>query len=401
MPIAYHGRTRWVLAAFVAFTLAPFASAQDDRTAALDAAFPSIEDATFHVDADVPLFLTGDLGAVASPEGFFRDHADAFGFADAPEVEVTRSETDALGLTHVRVQQTVGGVPVFGAESALHLRDGRAYAWGGDLHPGAARVRTTPVLDETASIQAAQRELGPVEYRRASGDDPLTAREDAPDWGPEARLVVLPHEGDYVLAYHVRLFVDAPTPANWEVFVDAASGELVHRFNSIHTFDPRAEAGEPAASFAPFAHETGLDADAFDRQCQHLMVIERASGAVVGTYRMQTAASARAGHGWYTAGEFELDGLPPERLETAAELGRALPRIARAVRKVSGADDYNLLQNNGAPAHQAVFHVHFHVIPKQGDGSGLGVGWQPGALEDGEGLAAAIRGELETDGGAA
>lgn len=78
------------------------------------------------------------------------------------------------------------------------------------------------------------------------------------------------------------------------------------------------------------AHETGLDADAFDRQCQHLMVIEAASGAVVGTYRMQVAESARTGHGWYTAGEFELGGLPPEILEDAAELGRAC--VARAHR---------------------------------------------------------------------
>lgn len=78
------------------------------------------------------------------------------------------------------------------------------------------------------------------------------------------------------------------------------------------------------------AHETGLDADAFDRQCQHLMVLERETGAAVGTYRMQTSAAARAGHGWYTAGEFELGGLPPESLDTAAELGRAC--VARAHR---------------------------------------------------------------------
>ena len=37
--------------------------------------------------------------------------------------------------------------------------------------------------------------------------------------------------------------------------------------------------------------------------------------------------------------------------------------------------------NNGAPAHQAVFHVHFHVIPKLGD-TGLGIGWKPTALDD-------------------
>jgi putative hemolysin len=78
------------------------------------------------------------------------------------------------------------------------------------------------------------------------------------------------------------------------------------------------------------AHETGLDADAFDRQCQHLMVLERGSGGVVGTYRMQTADSANAGHGWYTSGEFELGQMPPETLATAAELGRAC--VARAHR---------------------------------------------------------------------
>lgn len=78
------------------------------------------------------------------------------------------------------------------------------------------------------------------------------------------------------------------------------------------------------------AHETGLDADAFDRHCQHLMVIHEDTGAVVGTYRMQVAASARAGHGWYTAGEFELGGMPDALLENAAELGRAC--VARAHR---------------------------------------------------------------------
>lgn len=78
------------------------------------------------------------------------------------------------------------------------------------------------------------------------------------------------------------------------------------------------------------AHETGMDADAFDRQCEHLIVRELETGAAVGTYRMQVAASARAGHGWYTAGEFELGGLPEDLLWTAAELGRAC--VARAHR---------------------------------------------------------------------
>ena len=67
--------------------------------------------------------------------------------------------------------------------------------------------------------------------------------------------------------------------------------------------------------------------------------------------------------------------------ESSAAIGRALPRICRAVMKATGAVDYNILQNNGAPAHQAVFHVHFHIIPKFAD-EGLGVGWKTAELSD-------------------
>jgi len=70
--------------------------------------------------------------------------------------------------------------------------------------------------------------------------------------------------------------------------------------------------------------------------------------------------------------------------DSAAAIGRVLPRICRAVLKVTGADAYNILQNNGASAHQFVFHVHFHVIPKYADGSGLGIGWEPRQLDSRE-----------------
>jgi len=33
-----------------------------------------------------------------------------------------------------------------------------------------------------------------------------------------------------------------------------------------------------------------------------------------------------------------------------------------------GVEAYNILQNNGAAAHQAVMHVHFHIIPKTRSG---------------------------------
>jgi histidine triad (HIT) family protein len=80
--------------------------------------------------------------------------------------------------------------------------------------------------------------------------------------------------------------------------------------------------------------------------------------------------------------------------DAAAALGRVLPRLARAVLAATGARAFNILQNNGAEAHQAVSHVHFHIVPKLDDGTGLGIGWKATKLVDGAELAKAIAARL-------
>jgi histidine triad (HIT) family protein len=61
--------------------------------------------------------------------------------------------------------------------------------------------------------------------------------------------------------------------------------------------------------------------------------------------------------------------------EASAALGRVLPRLCRAVIAVTGVSEYNVLENNGSSAHQAIAHVHFHIIPKPNNREGLGIGW--------------------------
>lgn len=82
--------------------------------------------------------------------------------------------------------------------------------------------------------------------------------------------------------------------------------------------------------------------------------------------------------------------------ESAAAIGRVLPRLCRAIRAVTGTEQFNVLQNNGPMAHQAVFHVHFHIIPKPSVDQGLGIEWRSTKLDQGEGakLAAALRKEM-------
>ena len=81
--------------------------------------------------------------------------------------------------------------------------------------------------------------------------------------------------------------------------------------------------------------------------------------------------------------------IPKERARTldllsdaaSAALGRVLPRLCRALKKLTGVSAFNVLENNESLAHQAVFHVHFHIIPKPDEPSGLGVRWNAGKLD--------------------
>lgn len=67
---------------------------------------------------------------------------------------------------------------------------------------------------------------------------------------------------------------------------------------------------------------TCLDEDPYDAVCDHLLVRERGSGDVVGTYRLQTGDRAMKRLGFYSQQEFELEPLRPFR-RRMVELGRA------------------------------------------------------------------------------
>ncbi|MEX0654825.1 MAG: HIT family protein [Phycisphaeraceae bacterium] len=73
-----------------------------------------------------------------------------------------------------------------------------------------------------------------------------------------------------------------------------------------------------------------------------------------------------------------LDQMPGD---LAAACMRVVPGLARAILEVTGESAFNVLQNNGERAHQAVGHVHFHIIPKTDD-AGLGIDWPAGKVDE-------------------
>lgn len=58
-------------------------------------------------------------------------------------------------------------------------------------------------------------------------------------------------------------------------------------------------------------------------------------------------------------------------------------------------DGFNIVQNNGEPAGQTVFHFHMHLIPRYEDDQ-VGLTWNPGSLteEDKEEVLRKVTAEL-------
>lgn len=85
-----------------------------------------------------------------------------------------------------------------------------------------------------------------------------------------------------------------------------------------------------------------------------------------------------------------LDAMPAE---LTAEIGGLLPKLGKALQEAVNPEGYNLLQNNGSVAGQAVEHLHFHFIPRVA-GDALGYRWRPDASLHAEDKGTAIQAKL-------
>ena len=56
-------------------------------------------------------------------------------------------------------------------------------------------------------------------------------------------------------------------------------------------------------------------------------------------------------------------------------------KMATKMTEALKCDGFNIVQNNGEPAGQTVFHFHMHLIPRY-EGGQVGITWKPGTLTD-------------------
>jgi vibriolysin len=127
-------------------------------------------------------------------------------------------EVDTLGRAHVRVAQTVGGVPVFGAEAIVHL-DGTGRFAGvtdGLARNIAADVR--PTIDPATALSTAIATAAPSVRQPGSTVD----------------LQILRQPGRDRLTYRVQLdYEEGGEPFRPVVFVDATDGAVVWSYDNL------------------------------------------------------------------------------------------------------------------------------------------------------------------------
>lgn len=147
--------------------------------------------------------------------------AETHGMANADDLAVLRVSVDDLDTTHIRLQQTLQGVPVFGAQAILHTDAGGATLPPTDDLLDDVDVDTIPGLDaEDAVAQVVDGGAGWAAQRRE----------------PLADLWVLRRaDGDH-LTWRVRLWQTGDGGPSMPVrFIDAHSGEAVWQYDNLQT----------------------------------------------------------------------------------------------------------------------------------------------------------------------
>lgn len=115
---------------------------------------------------------------------------------------------------------------------------------------------------------------------------------------------------------------------------DPTTTDNTPRYSLVVSTDPALIEAAQRLRYEVFSTEPGFalphsadgrDADRFDDYCDHLLVRDDTSGALVGCYRMLPPTGAIAAGGLYSASEFDVGALDPLR-PSLVEMGRAVVR---------------------------------------------------------------------------
>ncbi|HTE55290.1 MAG TPA: M4 family metallopeptidase [Kofleriaceae bacterium] len=180
------------------------------------------------VDKD-PTRIAGEVSQAALD--YVRNYDAELGLSDLDDYAVlrVREAQGAARMRHVRLQHIHQGLPVWGSDVVVHSANDYFLGIEGGVVKNLGQLDVAPALDSQDALA-----LGKADYatRDKRGSQLAYSRE-------QAELVVFPGESGHPrVAWHVVFFTELQAgiqPGLWNYFVDAKTGDLLFRFNAIHT----------------------------------------------------------------------------------------------------------------------------------------------------------------------
>jgi vibriolysin len=169
----------------------------------------------------VASFVTGDLGKLLGPgtvessaRAFLRSKTDILPMSGSEDFEPMATTRDALGQTHIKLQERYNGMPVVGAEYIVHAdNEGRVIAMNGRFTPTNDLPRL-PKMEAWSAIERAVEQRGVV---------------NGTYFGKPVLTYVVNEKGTAFLAWSTRVeYKNAQGPQVDVIYADAASGDLVY-----------------------------------------------------------------------------------------------------------------------------------------------------------------------------
>ena len=136
------------------------------------------------------------------------------------KLEELKTSDDKLGFKHIKTQQMVEDIPVYGNEYIVHFNQkGEVYAVNGkyDANAKKTKINKDKFIGENKALEIAKTQ---VKFDKLEAD-------------PTTKLYLYNLNDKYVPVYVVSLSFLSPTPGNWKFFVNAENGDIVKKGNKI------------------------------------------------------------------------------------------------------------------------------------------------------------------------
>jgi bacillolysin len=205
---------------------------------------PAYQPATsLFITSPIPSFKNLSLDNPANAETmafeFLKSISVKLQVSDAGQSFIPLStQADNLGMSHVKMQQVYRGVPVFGAETIVHLKDGQEGVVNGKCIPEAllSDINTTPSIDYLTAQNTA---IASVKTQADFTELTDAAKAVLKYNGPEKELVIFPdmHDNSKLnLCWHFTIRPNALE--RWEYFIDAQDGSIIYFYDNTCTDGP-------------------------------------------------------------------------------------------------------------------------------------------------------------------